>query len=114
MAVRYSPIFAGLMIVAGLGIGFGGLFLGRPTLLGLGALNFLVGLGYAFQPWFIVHEDSIEMKNVLGMTLKRHPVGLKDLVLRGGKLEPKSGGKPRLGGILAREADIQAIAAKLP
>ncbi|MAC26867.1 MAG: hypothetical protein CMH59_10380 [Myxococcales bacterium] len=113
MRVRYNPAFAVLMLVAGAFIGGTGLLLGKLLLMGLGAMHVLVGLGYATQPWFVVHHGSIELKNLFGMTVKTHPIGLKDLTYRDGKLMPKDGGKPCLGGFLARKDDLEAIAARL-
>jgi len=113
MPVRYNPAFAVLMIVAGVFVGGTGLFLGQLMLIGLGTMHLLIGIGYAKQPWFVVHETSTEVKNLFGMTMKTVPAGLKGLELRDGKLQPKEGGKPKLGGFLARREDIDAIAAKL-
>lgn len=113
MQVRYNPAFAVLMIVAGVFVGGTGLLIAKPLLMGLGAMHLLIGIGYAKQPWFVVHERSTEIKNLFGMTMKTVPAGLEGLELRDGKLQPKAGGKPRLGGFLARREDIDAIAARL-
>lgn len=113
MVVRYNPAFSVLMIVAGVFVGGTGILVGKLMLMGLGALHLLIGIGYSVQPWFVVHESSTEIKNLLGMTMKTVPAGLAGLELRDGKLQPKDGGKPKLGGFMARQGDIDAIAAKL-
>ena len=70
MPVRYHPAFAVLMIVAGLFIGGTSVLTGALLLAGLGCLPLLIGIGYAIQPWFVVHERSTEIKNLFGMTMK--------------------------------------------
>ncbi len=113
MAVRYNPAFAILMLASAVFVGGTGLLISKALLIILGGLHLVIGIGYSKAAWFVVHEHSTEIKNLFGMTMKTVPAGLDGLELKDGKLQPKNGGKPRLGGFLARKEDIDAIAAKL-
>lgn len=109
--VRYNQVIAIIMLVAGVFILGTGLLLGTVLQIGLGALNTLLGLGFLTQPWFVVFSDRIELRNVLGMTLKTHSIGsLEEIEVRDGKVHSRSGRFNPIGGWLARSSDLEAVA----
>jgi hypothetical protein len=112
--VRYNAVFGIGILAAGAFLLASGLFLGKLMLLTVGVINTLAGFGFATQPWFVVFADRIEVRNMLGMTLKTHAVALSDLEVQGNRVWPKSrqafGG---LGGWLARSSDIAGVGAAI-
>lgn len=94
ISVRYKPGFSVIMFVAGtfmLGVG---LLIGEPLQLLLGTMNIALGFGFATQPIWVLTESQIQMRNLLGMTLKRHDYGsLAELEIRGSAVHRREDGK---------------------
>ncbi len=87
LRVRFHPAFAYFFLPVSLFILGTGLFLGKPMLIFLGAMQLFIGVQYLRSAIYVVHEREIEVKNLLGMTLKRHTFGgLSELLVEGGKL----------------------------
>jgi hypothetical protein len=85
IVVRYHPLAGSFCLVAGLFIVYGGLVTGGGHLLLLGGLQVVVGTLFLTMPWYIVHPDRIEVRNLFGMTLQRHQFrSLADLEVDGG------------------------------
>ena len=107
--VRFKPVLGVGFLLASAFILFSGVVTGKIMLLGLGALNFLVSLGYLTRPMLVVHRHQVELKNLLGMTMKTLDAPLVELEVRDGALF--HGQKKIAGGMLARAADMDRIAA---
>jgi len=110
--VRYNAIFGIGILVGGAIVLVAGLMLGKFLLLTVGIINSLAGFGFMTQPWFIVFPDRIEIKNMLGMTLRTHRIsGLAALEVHDGRVWPtqSNAGFSGLGGWLARRSDIAVV-----
>ena len=108
--VRYNAVFGVGILMAGAFLLASGLFLGKFLLMTVGVINTLAGFGFATQPWFVVFPDRIEIRNMLGMTIKTHAVALSDLEVQGSRVWPKTGRAfGGLGGWLARGSDIAIV-----
>lgn len=70
--VRYQPVWGALMLCAAVFILAVGLLLAEPIQLVVGTVNLLVGALFLGQPWIVVTSREIQVRNLLGMTLKRH------------------------------------------
>jgi hypothetical protein len=112
--VRYHAAFGLIMLVAGAFIlGSSLLITGNLLLAGLGAFHILVAIGFLVQPAFVVQEKQIEVKNILGMTLKTHDVALADLEVRDNKLYRNGESKALAGGFFARGDDLAKVQAAI-
>lgn len=107
--VRYNPLFGAFSALAGGLILLAGLLLGDVITLGIGAMNLLLGLGFMTQPVFVVFDRRIEVRNLLGMTLRKHHIRLHELEVREGKVHPRNGSFRGLGGWVARRSDLAKI-----
>lgn len=110
--VRYNAVFGIGILLGGAFVLLSGLLLGKVLLLLIGVVNTLAGFGFTTQPWFVVFSDRIEIRNMIGMTLKTHRIqGLADLEVHGGRVWSKrsNAGFSGLGGWLARGRDIDAV-----
>jgi hypothetical protein len=74
-----------------------------------GGILLLVSLGYLSQPVFVVAPGEVQLRNLLGMTMKRHPfASLADLELRDGRLHVN--GQPvGAGRFMVRGSDWDAL-----
>ena len=100
------------MLVAGGFTLLTALLLGKGLLAVLGGLNLLIGLGWLSRPIFVVHEDRVELKNLLGMTMKTHQFsGLAELEVRGKKLFRRGERKALAGSGLVHSADWERVVA---
>ncbi len=91
-----------------------GLFLGALHLLLVGVVNGAVAVGITFAPMFVVHPDRIEMRNLLGMTMRTHTfASLADLEIRGSKIFRKEGETKALASasFVARGSDWDRVVA---
>lgn len=86
--VRYNLLIALFLLICGAFILAVGLLLATPLRIGLGVLSSLIGIGFLTQPWFVVFPDRIELRNLLGMTMKTHPFALAGLEVREGIASP--------------------------
>jgi hypothetical protein len=86
--------------------------------LALAALMGLVGVMYLVGTCFVVDiaadgSGEVQMKNPMGMTLKRHAfAAIGDLSMQGGKLaiRLREGGEKKVGGLLADGGDMARLA----
>lgn len=70
--VGYNKVFGSIMLVlAGLCLVLGFMARTTPTIF-IGALNTLLGVLYLTRPYFVVGPHAIELKNMLGMTMRRY------------------------------------------
>jgi hypothetical protein len=112
--VRYNRVFGVVMLlcatfILGVAVITGRLFPQAIT----GAILLLVSLGYLTQPAFVVAPGEVEVKNLLGMTMKRHPYrSLGELAVRDGRLWV---GNEKVGspGWLCNGGDFDRLAAEI-
>ena len=105
--VRYTLTLALFYLLGGLLI----LTLGLLSMKGLTLFNGLLfttmGVLGLFRPRFVVYPDRVDVRNLVGMTVRTHTFdSLADLVVRGGKLY-RRGEESSLegaGGWVARES----------
>mgnify|MGYP006865141074 CR=1 FL=1 len=112
--VRFNLIFGIFLLLCAAFILGTGLFIGAPHLLVVGGLNGAVAVGVTFAPMFVVHDDRIEMRNLLGMTMRTHTYGsLAELEIRGSKIFRKEGETKALvsASFLARGSDWDRVVA---
>jgi hypothetical protein len=110
MRVRFHLGFGIVLVLAALFILFTGLALGGLHLLFLGALNLALGVGISLQPMFVVHDDRIEMRNLLGMTMKTHTYdSLASLEIRGRKVFRKGESKALASALVGRGSDWEVV-----
>jgi hypothetical protein len=110
--VRYNLALAIVMLVLGIIVLVLGLMVGKGLQLLIGGLNIGIGIAYLTQPWFVVFEDRIEIRNLLGMTMKTHTISsLAELEVREKKVYRIGEARPLrgAGGFLARSDDIAAV-----
>lgn len=108
-SIRYNAVFGALLLLLGLFTLGVGVVVGKPMLLLVGALNTLVGLGFTTRPFALVTDRGVEMKNLLGMTMKTHAVPKEHLAVRGGSIVDARSGKKLAGGMLARREDLESL-----
>ena len=73
--VGYNKVLGGILLVlALLCLVAGALARMTPTIF-IGALNTLLGVLYLTRPYFVVGPNAIELKNMLGMTMRRYDFG---------------------------------------
>ncbi|TNE91691.1 MAG: hypothetical protein EP330_04355 [Deltaproteobacteria bacterium] len=113
ISMRYNLAFPALLFVAGLFMLGVGLLVGELTQLVLGCMNVLLGFLFATQPMWVLTGTEIQVRNALGMTLKRHGYSsLAELEVRGGSLHRKSDGSKLVGkSFVGRQADWDAVVA---
>jgi hypothetical protein len=110
--VRYTPYVAVPLLLGAIFVFGTGLMLGGVQLLVIGAMNLAVALAFLVQPWFVVHPDRIEVKNLMGMTLKTHAfTKLADIDVQDGKVVSRAGQFKPVGGWLARSSDVAEVEA---
>ncbi len=112
--VRFNLAFGIVLLVLAAFVLFTGLYTGALHLLLVGAVNGAVALGITFAPMFVVHADRIEMRNLLGMTMRTHTFdSLADLEIRGSKIFRRSGESKALAGagFIGRGSDWARVVA---
>lgn len=111
--VRFKPVFGWVLLVLGLFVIGTSLLTGNLVLTVVGVVNSAAAVGFATQPMFVVFADRVEVKNLLGMTLKTLPIrSLQDLRIEGSQVVVPHSPKPRrLGGALVRTSDWEALRA---
>ncbi len=114
MRVRFHLAFGVLILACAVFILFTGLALGGLHLLLLGVMNLAIGLGITVQPMFVVHDDRIEMRNLLGMTMKTHTYpSLAALEIRGRKIHRKGEDKALASALVGRGSDWEVVRAAI-
>ena len=89
-----------------------GLLAGTLPSIGIGTVVSVMGLAYLFAPMAVVHDTEVELKNVWGMTLKRHSFADRSaLTLRDGNLLLDQDGTELklLGGFTTDKADLARL-----
>ena len=111
--IRYNAALGALLLLLGLFTLGVGVVVTKPMLMLVGALNTFVGFGFATRPFVVVTERGVEMKNLLGMTMRMHAVPMEHLAVRGGSIVDARSGRKLAGGMLARREDLAALARAL-
>jgi len=85
---------------------------GQSLQLGLAAVMGLVGVSHLLGSLLVIHGETIELKNPLGMTLKTFTIeSPNDLVIEGRKLWIRIGdGKKKISGLMANGAHWKKLA----
>jgi hypothetical protein len=86
--IHYNRAMAAVMLLSALFILVVAFSLGKlfPQAI-TGGILLLVSIGFLTQPAIVVTSSEVQMRNMLGMTLKRHPFGsLAELKMRDGAL----------------------------
>lgn len=102
------------MLVSGVFILATGLAIGRGMSVLLGLLLSAVGAGFVSRPWFVVFDQKIEIRNMVGMTMKTHEFdSLRELEVVGKRV--CRGGSPLkgVGGMLVRSSDLADVASAI-
>lgn len=107
--IRYNTVFGILLLLVGLFTLGVGVMVGKAMLILVGALNAAVGFGFTTRPFVVVTARGVEMKNLLGMTMRTHAVPREHLAVRGGSIVDARSGKKLAGGMLARREDLEAL-----
>lgn len=111
--IRYNAVFGAFLLLMGLFTLGVGVMVGKGMLLLVGTLNALVGLGFTTRPFMMVTERGVEMRNLLGMTMRMHVVPKQHLQVRDGSIYDGRSGRKLGGGLLARRSDLEALARSL-
>ena len=114
MKIGYNKIFGVVMLlcalfILGVAVITGKLFPQAIT----GSILLLLSLGYLMQPALVVATGEVEVKNLLGMTMKRHPLkSLAEVSLRDGRI---CVGNEKVGnpGWMLSGADCDRLAAEI-
>lgn len=115
MYVRYHPAIAPVLGAGAVFVGLSGLVTGAVHLLVIAVVNGAVAIGFAVQPWYVVKETSIEVRNLIGFTLKTHAFErLSDLEVRGSAVCRKGGEVlSGVGRSVSNRSDWEAMAAAI-
>lgn len=70
------------MAIGGIFVLLTGMMIGKGLLMIIGAMNTLLGVLFATRPIMALEHDHVALKNLWGMTLKRHEfASLKELAV---------------------------------
>lgn len=73
--VGYNKVFGAVLLVLALAcLALGLMARMTPSIL-IGLVNTLIGVLYLTRPYFVVTPHAIELKNMLGMTMRRYDFG---------------------------------------
>jgi hypothetical protein len=113
--IRFRAGLGRFIVAVALVICVVGLITGGLHLVLLGALQIAMGWAFAVKPTVIVFRDRVELRNLLGMTMKTFPIaGLHQLRIEGGKvMVPEEEGTKALGGALTRPEDLAVLQAAI-
>lgn len=91
IALHYNKVFAVVMLALSLFILAVAFSLGQPFPQAItGGISLLVSIGFLTQPVMVVVAGEVQMRNLFGMTTKRHEfTSLADLELRDGRVRVK-------------------------
>lgn len=84
--VKANPIFPIVQLIAGVFILITAFIIGNVLQLGMGAFFILIGLLFLTQPVLVVTNTEIQLKNMIGMTLKKALYQNKAITFDGNKL----------------------------
>jgi hypothetical protein len=89
--LHYNKVFGAVMLALSLFILGVAFTIGKPFPQAVtGGITLLASIGFLTQPVLVVAAGEVQMRNLLGMTMKRHEFGsLADLELRDGRLRVK-------------------------
>jgi hypothetical protein len=116
MRVRFNPILGYVLLVPAIFVLGTGLLLGKGMLLMIGAMNMMVAIGHLTGTVFEITDREIGIKNLLGMTMRRHAFGsFADLEVRGNQIYRRADGSPLkgVGKGLSHSGDWQALCDKI-
>lgn len=109
LRLRNNPILPVITIVCAAIIFFLNLmYLGNMMQVGLGAFLFIVGILNLVNPIAVLTDTELQLRNALGMTLKRYKYKEEKVEIREGKIFI-SGKKLRFAAWMLRRAEWDAL-----
>jgi hypothetical protein len=70
MKIRHNRVIAAIILILGAFVLFAGLFMKAVPSIFIGLLNVLIGIMMMVQPQLVISRSRVELKNLLGMTMK--------------------------------------------
>ncbi len=70
--VGYNKAFGGVLLGLAILCLVLGVMVSNPMTVVIGAMNTFIGILYRGRPYFVVGRGTIELKNLLGMTMRRY------------------------------------------
>jgi hypothetical protein len=114
MRVRLNPVIGWILLAPAAFVLLTGLFLGQVMLIVLGVMQVLISIGYLTGTFFEISDHELGVKNLLGMTLKRHAFGsLAELEVRGTKICRRADGATLVGRTTAHRGDWEMLCGKI-
>lgn len=71
--VRYGKVWSVTLIVLASVLFAMAAYLGNPLTMALGGFNLVIGILMLTRPLYVLGPGALEVKNLLGMTMKRFP-----------------------------------------
>lgn len=95
LKLRQSPVFGGLLIVLGIALLVLASMLPDSTMqMVLGIMNTLIGVLILTNPVVLIDEQEIQIRNLLGITMRRVPHGgIQNLEIQGKHVYVKQNGE---------------------
>lgn len=72
LRVGYNKLFGALLLGAGALCFVLGLIVRTPSSALIGAMNVVIGVLYLTRPYFVLTRHAIELRNLLGTTMRRY------------------------------------------
>lgn len=106
--VRYAVGWGVFMLVAGIFILLTAVMLGVGLQIFMGFLFSLMGILYLSSPAVVVTTHEVELKNLFGMTMRRHPFSPEQVTFEGKRIFV-GGQKIKLAYGMFRPSDLEAV-----
>ena len=110
--VHHKPFMGVILLCCGLFIGGVGIMIGTIIQLIMGGMFTLMGIMYFTKPALYINEHTMELKNLLGMTIKTYPLSPDSLELRDRSIYI-SGKKVRISRVMLKNEDVEKMEAYL-
>jgi hypothetical protein len=98
--IKYNPVFPLIILAFGIIIFIAGLIL-SPIYMLTGALFIILPILMLTKPIIILTEDEIQIKNMVGMTMKRYPYNADEIEIKGKSI--RLNGKKILTGFIGKK-----------
>lgn len=111
MKIGHNRTLAWLVLGTGaVSLGLGALA-GTLASVAVGAISGIVGVLWLVNPIAVASDEALEIKNPLGMTLRRIPLqSRRDLEVREGRVFVRGGSRPVLATLVTHRPDVEALA----